>query len=291
MRARETSGNRLRPRPQSAPDTRLARVSENNHSHSRSWLRASNIPASEGVGHGKDLWPFHPKVEGHAEGVRQAVRRGEPSVLALWPAGQLRGRVPAPGLVHRGPHVPGGEQPGASGGPRQPSPQPRELQLGAGHKEAANEAERTNEGLVTVAQASIHYAMSDNEFLSVEITGPAKSPDQLFDLKSRATDLFREALALADEAEVLAGDTFGAKVATELSSTRWSRRLTQRRNSGERLRGDRAVHSGRDRARPTGPRRVGWPDRRDPPARPEHRRADLRQARHRIDPVVPEVLP
>src|SRR5690625_6780798 len=85
MRARETSGNRLRPRPQSAPDTRLARVSENNHSHSRSWLRASNIPASEGVGHGKDLWPFHPKVEGHAEGVRQAVRRGEPSVLALRP--------------------------------------------------------------------------------------------------------------------------------------------------------------------------------------------------------------
>src|SRR5690625_5688341 len=89
MRARETSGNRLRPRPQSAPDTRLARVSENNHSHSRSWLRASNIPASEGVGHGKVLWPFHPKVEGHAEGVRQAVRRGEPSVLALRPAGQL----------------------------------------------------------------------------------------------------------------------------------------------------------------------------------------------------------
>src|SRR5690625_7626559 len=95
MRAREASGNSLRPRPQSAPDTRLARVSENNHSHSRSWLRASNIPASEGVGHGKVLWPFHPKVEGHAEGVRQAVRRGEPSVLALRPAGQLRGRVPA----------------------------------------------------------------------------------------------------------------------------------------------------------------------------------------------------
>jgi len=69
------------------------------------------------------------------------------------------------------------------------------------------------DGKVRVPTASIHYAMSDNEFLSVEITGPAKSPDQLFDLKSRATDLFREALALADEAEGLDRDEFDAMVA------------------------------------------------------------------------------
>lgn len=66
---------------------------------------------------------------------------------------------------------------------------------------------------MTVPTASINYAMGDNDFLSVEMTGPAKSPDQLYDLKSRAVDLFREALALADEAEGLDRDEFDATFA------------------------------------------------------------------------------